>query len=35
MEISTAQEIAAGTHVQAQHGTKTTPVFLHVDGEAS
>ena len=35
MEISTVQNIAAGTHLHAQHGTKTTPAFLPVDGEAS
>ena len=34
MEISATEEIAAGSHVQVQHGSKTTPVFLPVDGEA-
>ena len=28
-------ELAVGTHLNAQHGTKTTPVFLPADGEAS
>ena len=28
-------EIALGTHFYAQHGTKTIPVFLSADGEAS
>ena len=35
MEISTAQKIGPGTHFHAQHGTKTTPEFLLVDGETS
>ena len=34
-EISTPPDIAVGTHFHAQHGTKTTPVFLPTDGEAS
>ena len=34
-EISTSLEIAEGTHFHAQHGTKTTIVFLSADGEAS
>ena len=28
-------EIAVGTPFHARHGTKTAPVFLPVDGEAS
>ena len=34
-EISTSSEIAVGTHSHARHCTKTTPVFLPADGEAS
>ena len=34
-KISTPPEIAVGTHFHARHGTKTTPVFLPADGEAS
>ena len=34
-KISAPPEIAVGTHFDAQHGTKTTPVFLPADGEAS
>ena len=34
-EISTPPEIAVGTHFHARHGTKTIPVFLPADGEAS
>ena len=34
-EISTPLEIAVGTHFHAPHDTKTTPVFLPADGEAS
>ena len=34
-EISTPPKIAVGTHFHAQHGTKTIPVFLSADGEAS
>ena len=30
-EISTPPEIAVTTHFHAQHGTKTTPVFLSAD----
>ena len=33
--MSTSLEIAVDTHFHAQHDTKTTPVFLPVDGEAS
>ena len=32
---STLPEIAVGTHSMHEHGTKTTPVFLPTDGEAS
>ena len=34
-KISAPPEIAVGTHCDVQHGTKTTPVFLLADGEAS
>ena len=34
-EISTPPEIAVGTEFHARHGTKTIPIFLPVDGEAS
>ena len=34
-EISTPPEIVVGTHFQTQHGTKTIPVFLPADAEAS
>ena len=34
-EISTSLEIAARSHFYAQHGTKTTPVFLPDGGKAS
>ena len=34
-ETSTPPEIAVGTHFHAWRGTKTTPVFLPADGEAS
>ena len=34
-EISTPSEIAVGTHFHSRHATKTTPVFLPADGEAS
>ena len=34
-EISTPLELAVGAQFHAQHGTKTTPVFLLADGEAS
>ena len=34
LEISTPPKIAVGTHM-CKHGTKTTPVFLSADGEAS
>ena len=34
-EISAPQEIAVGTHLYAQHGNKTTPIFLLDDGETS
>ena len=34
-KISAPPEIAVGTHFYAQHDTKTTPVFLPADGEAS
>ena len=33
--MSTAPEIAVGTYLRALHGTKTTPVFLPADEEAS
>ena len=32
--MSTPAEFTVGTHFHMQHGTKTTPVFLSVDGEA-
>ena len=32
--MSTPAEFAVGKHFHMQHGTKTTPVFLSVDGEA-
>ena len=35
MEISTPPEIAVGTHLHVQHGTKTTPLLLPFDREAS
>ena len=35
LEVSTSLEITVGTHFHMWHGTKTTPVFLPVDGEAS
>ena len=34
-EIFTPPKIAVGTHFHAQHGTKTIPVFLPADGDAS
>ena len=34
-EVSTPPEMPAGTQFPAQHGTKTTPVFLPADGENS
>ena len=34
-EISTPPEIAVGTQFHARHGTKTIPVFLPADWEAS
>ena len=34
-ETSTLPETAVGTHFNAQHGYKTTPVFLPAEGEAS
>ena len=34
-EISTAPEIAVGTHFHVRHGTKTISLFLPADGEAS
>ena len=34
-KISAPPEIAVGTQLYAQHGVKTTPVFLPADGEAS
>ena len=34
-EIYTPLEIAVVANFQAQHGTKTTPVLLPADGEAS
>ena len=34
-EIFMPLEIYVGTHFHTQHGTKTTPVFLPADGEAS
>ena len=33
--LPTPPEIAVWTHFFAQHGTKTTPIFLSADGEAS
>ena len=33
--MSTPPDIAVGTHFHARHGTKTIPVFLLADGEAS
>ena len=33
--LPTPLEIAVWTHFLAQHGTKTTPIFLSADGEAS
>ena len=35
LEISTPPEIALGTLFHVQHGTKTSPAFLPVDGEGS
>ena len=35
LEIFTTSEIAVGTHFHALHGTKTNPLFLPADGEAS
>ena len=34
-EVSTPAEMPAGTQFPAQHGTKTTPVFLPTDGQNS
>ena len=34
-EVSTPPEMPAGTQFPAQHGTKTTPVFLPTDGQNS
>ena len=34
-EISPKWKIAVGTHFHGQHETKTTPVFVPADGEAS
>ena len=34
-EKSASPEVAVGTHFHEQHGSKTIPVFLHADGEAS
>ena len=34
-EISTSPEIAVGVHFHMWHGTKTTPIFLPADWEAS
>ena len=34
-EISTPPGIAVVTHFHERHSTKTIPVFLHADGEAS
>ena len=34
-EISTPPEITVGIHFHARHGTKSIPVFLHADGDAS
>ena len=34
-EISTPPEIAVGTHFHVRHGTKTIPIFLPADREAS
>ena len=34
-EISTTPNIFLGTHFHARHNTKTIPVFLPADGEAS
>ena len=34
-EISTPPEKAVGAHFYAWHGTKTAPIFLHANGEAS
>ena len=34
-DITASSEIAVGTHSHARHCTKTTPVFLPADGEAS
>ena len=33
-EVSAPLEIAVGTHFHADHGTKTTPLFLIADGQA-
>ena len=33
--LTTPPEISVGTNFCARHGTKTTPVFLSADGEAS
>ena len=34
-EISTPPETAVGTYYHVWHGMKTTPVYIHTDGEAS
>ena len=34
-EISTVPEIAVGTQFLVQYGTKSSPVYLHADGEVS
>ena len=34
-EIPAPPEVAVGTQFNVRHGTKTTPVFLPADGEAS
>ena len=34
-KISTPPEIAVDARFHARHGTKTTPLFLQADGEAS
>ena len=33
-EVSAPLEMAVGTHFHAEHGTKTTPLFLIADGQA-
>ena len=35
MGIFTTPKIAVGTHFHEYHGTKSSPIFLHIDGKAS